>query len=475
MRSKQLQNSGPGRMLLGLAAVWISWSAIGATAQLTVSGETVPPTEARPQNRTDDTESTAVEADQGTQVGFTADSYPFRGNPQAPLSMVEYSDYLCPFCARYNGQTLPTLLEKYGRTGQVNFVMHDFPLAVLHPTALRGHAAARCVGEQGATRFWPMHEALFQMQGDWNRLPDPTAFLAKTAHDTGADMTAYEACMASGRQDTPVQQSVAAARALGFNGTPSFQFVHHPSGKTYTLVGAQPMEVFTRWIDDLLAGKEPPKDEEVQPTPTRKPDLPFWATSEGLAPDPQRPDYTVAGDRYKGNPNAKLVLVEFVDFQCEACQRHALETQPELDRRFVEAGQVRWIVKHFPLRAHPHAPMAAVAAECGGEQGKFWAMQHGLFASMQRWSTADDPATALGQLAADLKLNGEQFRTCLQSRRALEPVLHDLQDGQGIGVRNVPAFVLFEDETPFVLVGARLIEQFAALLQRQLKQANAGQ
>jgi len=475
MQSKQLRNSGPGRMLLGLAAVWISWSAVGATAQLAVSGETVPPTEARPQNRTDDTGSTAVEADQGTQVGFTADGFPFRGNPQASLTMVEYSDYLCPFCARYNGQTLPTLLEKYGRTSQVKFVMHDFPLAALHPTAPRAHAAARCVGEQGATRFWRMHEALFQMQGGWNRLPDPTAFLAKTAHDTGADMTAYEACMSSGRQDAPVQQSVAAARALGFNGTPSFQFVHHPSGKTYTLVGAQPMEVFSRWIDDLLAGKVPPKDEEAQPTPTRKPDLPFWATSEGLAPDPQRPGYTVAGHRYKGNPNAKLVLVEFADFQCEACQRHALETQPELDRRFVETGRVMWIVKHFPLRAHPHAPVAAAAAECAGDQGRFWAMHHRLFERMELWSTGDDPDTALIQLAADLELDRGQFSACLQSRRALDRVLRDVLDGQGIGVRNVPAFVLFRDETPLVLVGARPVEQFAALLQRQLKQANAGQ
>ena len=288
-------------------------------------------------------------------------------------------------------------------------------------------------------------------------------------------MTAYEACMASGRQDAPVRHSVAAAQALGFNGTPSFQFVHHPSGKTYTLVGAQAIDVFSRWIDDLLAGKEPPKDVDAQPTPAQKLELPFWAKPEGLAPDPQRQGFTVGGDRYKGNPYAKLVLVEFGDFQCDACPRHALRTQPELDKRFVETGEVRWVVKHFPLRVHPHASVAAAAAECAGDQGKFWAMHHLLFERMEQWSTGDDPDTASEDLAAELELDQAQFSACLQSRKALERVLRDVLDGQAIGVRNVPAFVLFRDEIPFVLVGVRPLESFASLLQQQLKQAKAGQ
>ena len=94
------------------------------------------------------------------------------------------------------------------------------------------------------------------------------------------------------------------------------------------------------------------------------------------------------------------------------------------------------------------------------------------------WSNGpqgEDPDTALVQLAADLELDRAQFSGCLQSRKALERVLRDVLDGQGIGVRNVPAFVLFRDETPFVLVGARPIEQFAAVLQRQLKQVKVGQ
>jgi protein-disulfide isomerase len=468
MHSRYLRKGGPWWLLLCLAALWLIWSA--AAAQTAANRDTVLPTGMGAQSPPREQAGAALNTYQGTPVGFTADGRPFRGDPNAPLTLVEYSDYLCPFCARYFGQTLPALVEKYRRPGQVKFVFHDFPLASLHPTAPRGHAAAVCVAEQGALRFWQMHDALFQSQPQWNRLPDPTAFLAKVAQEVGAEGTAYEQCLASGRKDAQVQQSVAAGQALGFNGTPSFQFVHQASGKTYTLVGAQPVEVFSRWIDALLAGQEPPQAQQAD-----KPELPVWAKPEGLAPDPTRPGYTMAGDPYKGNPDAKLVLVEFGDFQCPACQRHALTTQPELDKQFVETGEVLWIAKHFPLRMHPHAPVAAAAAECAGDQGKFWAMHHRLYERLEQWSNGDDPDAALVRLAAELELDRAQFSACLQGRKALERVLRDLYDGQGVGVKNIPLFILFYGGTGHVLAGARSPEQFMATLQQQLELAKSGQ
>ncbi len=452
MHSKRPKLGRPAWSLLSLASLWLLCSATGAAAQGPTRVQRI----------------AAVETYQGTPVGFTADGHPFRGKPDAPLTLVEYTDYLCPFCERYFSQTLPALLEKYVRTGQVKFVVHDFPLASLHPTAPRGATATLCVAEQGATRFWQMHDALFQTQQQWSRLSDPTAFLAAAARKVGADMTAYERCMASGRHDARVQQRVAAAQALGFAGTPTFQFVQQTSGKTYTLLGAQPVDVFARWIDALLAGKEPPEAKQPE-----KPELPFWAKPEGLAPDPMRPGFTVAGDPYKGNPNAKLVLMEFSDFQCPACQRHALTTQPVLDERFVKTGDVLWVAKHFPLRIHPRAPVAAAAAECAGDQSKFWAMHHRLFEQMEQWSTGDDPDTALVRLAADLELDRARFTACLTSRKALERVLSDLYDAQAIGVRNTPTFILFYGGTGRVLAGARSAEEFAATLQQQLESAKA--
>ena len=404
----------------------------------------------------------ALETYEGASVGMTADGAPFRGDPKAPLTLMEYSDYLCPFCGRHFRQTLPTLLDKYARSGKVQFVFRDYPIASLHPTAPKGAAAALCVAEQGAVRFWQMHAALFKGQQQWARQPDPSAFLAETAKGTGADMAAYEQCLASGRTNALVQQRVAEGKALGFNGTPSFQFIHNASGKTYTLVGAQPVDVFTKWIEALLAGEEPPEPEKPKP-----PELPFWAKPEGLAPDPQRPGFTVAGDAYKGNPQAKLVVVEFSDFQCPSCQRHALETQPALDKQFVESGEVLWVVKHFPLRMHPQAPVAAAAAECAGDQGKFWEMHHLLFERMTQWAQ-DAPDAALVELGEELKLDRMQFTACLTSRKALERVLRDLYDGQGV-VRSTPSFILIANGTGSVMRGARSADQFAAILRKRVE------
>jgi protein-disulfide isomerase len=299
-------------------------------------------------------------------------------------------------------------------------------------------------------------------------LPDPTAFLAAAARKVGADMPAYERCVASGRHDARVQQRVAAAQALGFNGTPTFQFVPQVSGKTYTLSGARPVDVFVGWIDALLAGKEPPEAKQPE-----KPELPLWAKPESLAPDPKRPGFTVAGDPYKGKPGARLVVVEFADFECPSCRRHTLETQPTLDKRFVETGEIMWVAKHFPLRIHPRAPVAAAAAVCAADQDKFWEMHHVLFERVEQWSSGSDPDAALLQLATDVKLDKAQFATCLASRRALEPVLRGLHDGQSIGVRNSPTFILLQGGTATALVGARSAEQFESLLKQQLDKAQS--
>ncbi len=102
-------------------------------------------------------------------------------------------------------------------------------------------------------------------------------------------------------------------------------------------------------------------------------------------------------------------------------------------------------------------------------------MHHLLFAQMEKWSTSDDPDGALVRLATDLKLNKARFTVCVTSRKALERVLRDLYDGQAVGIRNSPTFLLFYGGTGHALVGARSAEQFAATLQEQLARAKAGQ
>ena len=402
-------------------------------------------------------------------VGFTPEGYPYRGSPDAPVTVQEFSDYLCPFCGRHVLQTEPGLLEKYVRTGQVRFIFRDYPIAALHPTAPVGHQAARCVAEQGAVLYWKMHDRLFAEQDQWRQFPDPKEYLAGVAKAIGADMAAYEACMASGRTVAGVDQGVAEAQKLGYNGTPTFRFARVGSDKFYTLEGAQPLGPFAGWLDALTAGKEPPQEQQAE---AKKPELPFWAKPEGLAPDPKRPGFTMAGDPYKGDPQAKMAVVEFSDFQCPSCGKHALEVQPTLDKQFVDTGNIMWVFKNLPLKEHPQAPAAAVAAECAGGQGKFWEMHDLLFQKVTDWAVAD-PDPALIALAGQLKLDIGKLTACLQGRAALERVLADVYDAEGAATV-APTFVILSGGQGTVMRGTQPAGQFATILQNLLDDAKAG-
>ncbi len=401
----------------------------------------------------------------GVPAGLTAGGQPYLGDPAAPVVLHEYSDYLCPFCGRHFETTYPLLLDEYVATGQVLLVFHDFPIPSLHPTAPVGHQAALCVAEQGAGLFWAMHDALFARQGEWNQLPDPTEFVAALAEEIGADPDDYAACMESGRTVDAVDASMADGDALGFNATPSFHLERPADGYTYDIVGAYPIERFREVIDAMLAGEEAP----AEPTP-EPPKLPYWA-DEGLAPDPERPGFTLAGDPYKGSEDAVLTIVEFSDFQCPACATHALEVQPAIDEQFVVSGTVRWVFKNFPLQIHPHSPAAAVAAECAGDQGGFWEMHDLLFARQAEWTEGDADA-AIEALAGELELDANAFSACFTSRKALERVLPDIYDASGI-VTETPTFIAIYGGTGRVLRGSRSVSDFVELMDGMVADAMA--
>ena len=461
---------GPWPVLL-LIVVVLLLASCGGTAE-------VPEASAAPTGATEEAYSGVLASAQdgqgpyeGIPAGLTEEGNPYLGDPDAPVTLEEYSDFLCPFCQRHFDQTVPSLIEQYVKTGQVRYVFHDMPLAGLHPTAPSGHAAARCAAEQGSARFWSMHDELFVRQNEWSQLSDPTAFLAGVAETTGVDKATYEECLAEGDAASQVQASVAAGQALGFNGTPSFQLVVNETGEAYTLVGAHPLAEFTTRLDALVAGEVPPQAEEAAaPEPG---ELPFWANAEGLAPDPQRPGFTVAGDPYKGDPEANLVVVEFADFQCPACQVHALEVQPVLDQEFVDSGEILWVFKNLPLKEHPHAPAAATAAECAGAQGMFWEMHHLLFERLEAWSGGDAEAGLLA-LADELGLESATFLACFNGRQALERVLGDLYDAQGV-VSTTPNFVILYGGKGTLMESSLPAEQFVTSLQNRLESVEAAE
>lgn len=395
-------------------------------------------------------------------VGFTEEGYPYRGANDAPITVYEFSDYLCPFCERHTNQSMPTLLELYARTGKVKFVFRDFPIEALHPTADIGHLASICVSEQGAPMFWHMHDLLFARQAQWNGMADPSAFVVELAREVGADMYAFEECFTSQRVVEQLVASIEEARELGFNGTPSFQFTVDSSDEVYPFIGAQPVSEFARWFDTLADSGAAP----VEPTP-EPPQLPDWLTEEGLSPDPNRPGYTMAGDAFKGNPEAELVVVELSDFQCPSCRTHSLETQPAIDEQLVSTGQVLWVVKNLPVSEHARAPIAAAAAECAGEQEQFWAMHELLFEKQAEWSQLSDDEPFLG-LAGELGLDMPLFENCLTGRSALERILSDIFEIQQSGLFRTPTFILIYGGDATLLEGSREPSVFIGILQNAL-------
>jgi len=178
---------------------------------------------------------------------FEKEEVQSRGDPNAPITMVEFSDYQCPFCLRYFQETLPQLLKDYVETGKVYYVFKDFPITQIHPQAIPAAVAARCAGQQDA--YWEMHDKLFEEQSRWNNNPNADEIFAELAQDIGLDMDAFNACVADPAIVDQVNQNLAEGVAAGVQGTPAF-FINGEF-----ISGAQPYSVFQQTIERLLAEK----------------------------------------------------------------------------------------------------------------------------------------------------------------------------------------------------------------------------
>ena len=158
------------------------------------------------------------------------------GSANAPVTVVEFSDFQCPFCQRVS-PTLKQLRSTYG--DKIRIVWKDFPLTAIHPEAFKAAEAGNCAREQG--KFWEYHDRLFANQ----QALQPEA-LKTHAVAAGLDATKFNACLDSGRYGSRVQEHVTAGTQLGINSTPAV-FIN---GRAIT--GAQPYEVFASVIDDEL-------------------------------------------------------------------------------------------------------------------------------------------------------------------------------------------------------------------------------
>lgn len=186
------------------------------------------------------------------QVAAVSAKDHIRGNPDAPVKIVEYSDTECPFCKRFH-DTMKQVVDEYGKDGKVAWVYRQFPLTQLHSKATKEAEATECANELGGPdKFWAYIDRLFAVTPSNDGL-DP-AELPKIAQYVGLDVAKFNTCLNSGKYVKHIQDDTQNATATGGNGTP-WSVVVAKNGKKYPLSGAQPYASVKQLIDLALSEK----------------------------------------------------------------------------------------------------------------------------------------------------------------------------------------------------------------------------
>lgn len=187
---------------------------------------------------------------EGASVDITG--APVNGEASAPVTLVEISDYHCPFCRRHVQQTQPQIYAEYVNAGKVRHVFLHYPIDQLHPNAYRSHEAASCAADQ--RKFWDLHAKL------WEKAVNTVEELTTVAQAAGLDMSAFRQCLDSRKHAQEVKDNVARIQKLGINGTPAFLIGRTPAAGqpvkvTKFVEGALPFTAFKEAFDTVLAAR----------------------------------------------------------------------------------------------------------------------------------------------------------------------------------------------------------------------------
>jgi protein-disulfide isomerase len=183
-----------------------------------------------------------TQAQEYVRYDIPVEGFPSLGTTDAPIVMVEFSDFQCPFCKRFHDETLQPLLAAY--PGKIRFVYRHLPLTSIHSEAFPAAEASMCADEQNS--YWQYHDKIFENP---NRLGRD--LYLQIASDLGLDRTVFEECLNSRKYKEVIQKDLDFALNLGVGSTPTF-FING-----LAIVGAQPIEVFKQVIDKELAGEIP--------------------------------------------------------------------------------------------------------------------------------------------------------------------------------------------------------------------------
>lgn len=339
-------------------------------------------------------------------------------NVNAPVKVVEFFDYQCPYCAA----TIPALDEALRSYPQkIQLVLKNTPLSI-HPDSMLAHQAALAAGEQG--KFWEMHDLLFA-----NRRKLKPENLLDYARQLNLDIAPFQQRLQSGYYKAAIEKDLALANSLDIHATPTFLI----NGQK--LVGAQSAERLKSAIEAAL---DPRRSPPPSHTKTLVKDL-------DLSHSPAR-----------GNKDARITIVEFSDMQCPFCAvvaptlRQVLAQYPD---------QVKWVFKSFPLDFHADSPLAHRAVLAAGQQGKFWEMHDLIFAD-QRKIKRDD----LLQKAQTLNLDIVRFAADLDSPKVKQMVEADMEEAAQLEVDGTPTFFINGNKYS----GALSLQRFREIIGKEM-------
>ena len=377
-----------------------------------------------------------------------------KGSSKAVVTIVEFSEFQCPYCSRVQG-TIEKILKEY--PDKVRFFFRHNPLP-FHADAPLASQAAVAADKQG--KFWPMHDILFKNQQNLKR-PD----LEKYAAEIGLDMAKFKKDIDDPATKKRVDDDLELGKKLGVQGTPNFFVNGRP------IRGAVPFEQFKSAIDDELA-----RGKKLQEKGTAASKV-FAALMKGEgkglgtptppAPPPRIP---IGSEIYKiepgdapqvGGKEPKITLITFSEFQCPYCSR-AKGTLDELKKIYKDDLQITF--RHYPLPFHNNATPAAIAAVAAAEQGKFWEMHDKLFANQQALAAAD-----LEKYAGEIGLDMAKYKAAIDNPKIKAKVEADTKMGSNFGVQGTPSFFL----NGRAFCGAYPLESFKNAIDEEIKKVDA--
>lgn len=193
----------------------------------------------------------APAGEQALNAIVSTEGEPFRGKKDAKLTMIEFSEFQCPFCGRHVRETVPQLEKEYIETGKVKYVFRDLPLESIHKNAFKASEAAHCAEEQN--KFWEMHDRLFANQNSLE-----PAMLTAHAQAVGLDTKKFQQCLDSGKYAADIRKDIGEANKIGITGTPTIVIgmtqANDPKIKVLKVIrGAQGYSTFKTAFDELLA------------------------------------------------------------------------------------------------------------------------------------------------------------------------------------------------------------------------------